>query len=151
MASVTFSLLRIHLRPNECVPFIRIYGAYYLLLRKRFDEVLEKYDFREPSVVRGSHRYPLSTSETSASFAKLSALPFSRLAAAGPHRTAYCSSFLEEQFPGAECSFDDCLDERDTQLPFFEFQDTVNRAAGRCRHRVFQQRWMVSRLQYHAR
>ena len=38
------------------------------------------------------------------------------------------TSFLEEQLPGAECGFDDCLDERDTQLPFFEFEDTVNRA-----------------------
>ena len=60
---------------------------------------------------------------------------------------ALSASFLEEQFPGAECGFDDCLDERDTQLPFFEFEDAVNRAARRRRYRVFQQRWMVSRLQ----
>lgn len=60
-------------------------------------------------------------------------------------------SFLEEQFPGAECGFDDRLDQRDAQLPFFEFEDAVNRAARRRRYRVFQQRWMVSRLQHHAR
>ena len=64
---------------------------------------------------------------------------------------ALSGSFLEEQFPGAECSFDHRLDERDTQLPFFEFKDPVNRAARRRRYRVFQQCWMVSRLQYHAR
>ena len=64
---------------------------------------------------------------------------------------ALSGSFLEEQFPGAECSFDHRLDEGDTQLPFFEFEDAVNRAAGRRRYRVFQQRWMVSGLQHHAR
>ena len=61
-------------------------------------------------------------------------------------RKRISGSFLEEQFPGAVCSFDDRLDERDTQLPFFEFEDAVNRAARWGRYRVFQQRWMVSRL-----
>jgi len=28
-------------------------------------------------------------------------------------------SFLEEQLPGAECGFDDRLDQRGAQLPFF--------------------------------
>jgi len=46
-------------------------------------------------------------------------------------------SFLEEQFPGAECGFDDRLDQRDAQLPFLEFEDAVNRAARRRRYRVF--------------
>jgi hypothetical protein len=38
-----------------------------------------------------------------------------------------------------ECGFDDRLDQRDPQLPFFEFEDAVNRAARRRRYRVFQQ------------
>src|ERR1700730_1306222 len=49
------------------------------------------------------------------------------------------SSFLEEQFAGAVRGLYYGFDEGDTELPFFQFEDAVDGAAGWRRHRVFQQ------------
>src|SRR5689334_9845925 len=58
---------------------------------------------------------------------------------------------LEKQFAGAFRRFHYGFDERDTQLSFFEFHDSVDGATGWRRHRVFQQRRMVARFEHHAR
>src|ERR1700751_1017431 len=59
--------------------------------------------------------------------------------------------FLEEQFAGAAGGFDYGFDQGDAEFTFFEFEDAVKRAARRSRHRILQQRWMISRLQHYAR
>ena len=51
---------------------------------------------------------------------------------------------FEQQFPRAAGGFDDRLDQRDPEFPFFEFEDAVDGAAGRRSDSVLEQRGMVA-------
>ena len=53
---------------------------------------------------------------------------------------------LEEQLAGTLRGLHHRLDERDAQLPFFEFEDAVDGAARWSGHCILQQRWMIASL-----
>src|SRR6266849_7003630 len=77
----------------------------------------------------------------------ISALSYSDLRSKA---TPWRPLFVEQQFAGAVRGLHFRLDERDAQLPFFQLEDAVDRAARRSGHRVFQQRRVITSFKHDA-
>src|SRR5260221_698670 len=63
---------------------------------------------------------------------------------------AFLNSLLKQQFAGAAGGFDHGLDQGDTELALFQFQNAVDGATGGSGDRVLQLRGMLSGFQHHA-
>src|SRR5262249_48445521 len=60
------------------------------------------------------------------------------------------ASLLKQQLPRSARSLHHRLNQRNPELPFLQLENSIDRAPGRCRHGILQQRWVVACLQHHA-